>query len=359
MKRDPICLMEVEEDEAVTLKHKGKTYYFCSEGCRDKFLQVKECAPACPTYDLIIIGGGPAGLTAAVYAATMKVHSFLIAKDLGGQAIDSTKIENYMGYDFITGPELIAKFKDQLIHSNYIDHLMSEVEKIEPVEGGFRIATSELNRYTAKTLIVTTGMRRRKLNVPGEEEFQRKGVLYGNVQDFSFVEGEDVAVIGGGNSALQMVENLHTVARNIHIVSDIQLTADAKIIERINNFPNVHKHEYHKVIEFLGNGSLSGVVIRKKAAQEQVTIPAKGVFIAIGLEANSSLVSNLVELNERGEIAINPDCSTSYPGIFAAGDITNAYGKRIIIASGEGAKAALAARQYLLNLSRKREVKAS
>lgn len=359
MKRDPICLMEVEEDEAVTLKHKGKTYYFCSEGCRDKFLQVKECAPACPTYDLIIIGGGPAGLTAAVYAATMKVHSFLIAKDLGGQAIDSTKIENYMGYDFITGPELIAKFKDQLIHSNYIDHLMSEVEKIEPVEGGFRIATSELNRYTAKTLIVTTGMRRRKLNVPGEEEFQRKGVLYGNVQDFSFVEGEDVAVIGGGNSALQMVENLHTVAKNIHIVSDIQLTADAKIIERINNFPNVHKHEYHKVIEFLGNGSLSGVVIRKKAEEEEVRIPIKGVFIAIGLEANSSLVSNLVELNERGEIVINPDCSTSYPGIFAAGDITNAYGKRIIIASGEGAKAALAARQYLLNLSRKREVKAS
>lgn len=359
MKRDPICQMEVEEKEAITLKHEGKTYYFCSQGCRDKFLQVKECDPVCPTYDLIIIGGGPAGLTAAVYAATMKVHSFLVAKDLGGQAIDSTKIENYMGYDFITGPELIARFKDQLIHSNYIDHLLSEVEKIEPVDGVFRVTTSELDNYTAKALIITTGMRRRKLAVPGEEEFQRKGVLYGNVQDFSFVEGEDVAVIGGGNSALQMAENLHTLARNIHIISDAELTADAKIAERINNFSNVHKYEHHKVVEFAGEDSLSAVVIRKKAEQKQVAIPVKGVFIAIGLQANSSLVSGLVELNLRGEIAINPDCSTSLPGIFAAGDVTNAYGKRIIIASGEGAKAALAARQHLLNLrkSEKERVK--
>lgn len=359
MKRDPICQMEVEEEKAITLEHKGKTYYFCSQGCRDRFLELKEREPGRSVYDLVIIGGGPAGLTAAVYAATLRIKTFLVTKDLGGQAIDSTKIENYMGYDFITGPELIARFKDQLIHSNYIDHLLSEVEKIEPVEEGFRITTSELDHYLGKALIITTGMRRRKLNVPGEEEFQRKGVLYGNVQDFSFVEGEDVAVIGGGNSALQMVENLRTVARSIHIISDRDLTGDAKVIERVSKFENVNTHEHHKTLRFQGDKSLSAVLIRKKAEKETVTLPVKGVFIAIGLQANSSLVSELVELNERGEVIINPDCSTSLPGIFAAGDITDAYGKRIIIASGEGAKAALAARQYLLNLGKSVKEKAS
>jgi alkyl hydroperoxide reductase subunit F len=192
-------------------------------------------------------------------------------------------------------------------------------------------------------------MTRRKLKVPGEEEFQRKGVFYGNIQDFSFVQGGDVAVIGGGNSALQIVENLHGIAKNIYIVSDTEITADPAIIERVNLFRNLKKYEGFKVLEFNGKKTLSGIAIRKMASDETLDIPVKGVFIAIGLQPNSSLVSHLVDLNERGEIIINPDCSTSHPGIFAAGDVTNAFGKRIIIASGEGAKAALAARQYLLN----------
>ncbi|GBE04408.1 thioredoxin reductase [bacterium BMS3Abin10] len=119
------------------------------------------------------------------------MDTFLITKDLGGQAVDSTKIENYMGYDFITGPELVKRFQYQLIHSHYVDHLISDVEKIEPADDGFKVTVSELKDYSAKTLIVASGMTRRKLNVPGEEEFQRKGVFYGNIQDLSFVQGED------------------------------------------------------------------------------------------------------------------------------------------------------------------------
>ena len=305
------------------------------------------------SYDLIIIGGGPGGLTAAVYAATLRMNAFLITRDLGGQAIDSTKIENYMGFDFITGPELIEKFQYQLIHSHYIDHRMSEVEKIESVEGGFNVTTSELNKYFTKTLIIATGMTRRRLNVEGEEKFQRKGVFYGNIQDMSFVQGEDVAVIGGGNSALQIVEGLHTTVGNIHLVSDAGLTADPVIIERINQFENIDKYEGYKVVKFTGDATLSSIEIRERAKKEIINIPVKGVFIAVGLQPNSSLVSHLVELNERSEIIINPDCSTSYQGIFAVGDVTNAFGKRIIIASGEGAKAALATRQYMLNLREK------
>ena len=353
MAKDPVCNMDVDENNALTTEYDGETCYFCSEGCRDKFLKEKTRKLPHTSYDLIIIGGGPAGLTAAVYAATLRMNAFLITRNLGGQAIDSTKIENYMGYDFITGPELIEKFQYQLIHSHYIDHLMSEVEKIEAVEGGFNLTTSGLNKYFTKTLIIAAGMTRRKLNVEGEEKFQRRGIFYGNIQDISFVYGENVAVVGGGNSALQIVENLCSVAKEIHLVTDSELRADPVIIERINKFRNLHKYEGYKVAGFTGENALSDITIRKKAKEETVSLPVKGVFIAIGLQSNSSIVSQLVELNERGEIVINPDCSTSYPGIFAAGDVTNAFGKRIIIASGEGAKAAMAARQYMLNLRNK------
>ncbi|HSA78639.1 MAG TPA: FAD-dependent oxidoreductase [Nitrospirota bacterium] len=358
MLRDPVCNMDVREDICITAECSGVVHYFCSEGCRDKFLKEMACKLLRTSYDLIIIGGGPAGLTAAVYASTMKIDAFLIAKDLGGQAVDSTKIENYMGYDFITGPELIEKFREQLVRSHYIDHVLSEVERIQSVEEGFRVTTSEIKTYAAKAVIIATGMTRKKLGVGGEEKFQRKGVFYGNIQDFSFVQDKDVAVIGGGNSALQLVESLKSIAGNIYVVSATKLTADRAIIERISNISSLRIYEEFKITEFTGNNTLSGITIRKMAGEETICLPVQGVFIAIGFQPNSFLVSNLVELNEHGEIVIHYDCSTSRPGIFAAGDITNAFGKRIIIASGEGAKAALGARQYLLNLRRKKEATA-
>ena len=353
MKKDPVCNMEVDENSAIAAECDGVIHYFCSEGCKERFLKEKTCKIPRTSYDLIIIGGGPAGLTAAVYAVTLRMNAFLITRDLGGQAVDSTKIENYMGYDFITGPELIDKFQYQLIHSNYIDHVMTEVEKIEPAEGGFNVTTSELKKYFAKTLLVATGMTRRRLKVPGEETFQRKGVFYGNIQDMSFVYGEEVAVIGGGNSALQMVENLNNVAKKISIISTSKFTADAVVVERVSKLGNVAMFEGYNVVELVGDITLSGVSIRKAATENTVKIPAKGVFIAIGLQPNTALISHLIDLNDRGEIIINSDCSTSHAGIFAAGDVTNAFGKRIVIASGEGAKAALAARHYILKQKRK------
>jgi alkyl hydroperoxide reductase subunit F len=226
MKRDPICNMEVSDESAVTVECNGEVFSSCSEGCRDRFLEERTCARPRATYDVIIVGGGPAGLTTAVYAATMKMDAFLIAKELGGQAIDSTKIENYMGFDFITGPELIKKFREQLVRSHYIDHVLAEVERIEPLDKGFHVTTSDLKRYFAQAVVLTTGMTRRTLGVEGEERFQRKGVFYGNIQDLSFVQDKDVAVIGGGNSALQIVENLQSIARGIYLVSATKLTAD-------------------------------------------------------------------------------------------------------------------------------------
>ena len=355
MQKDPVCKMNVEEEGALVLESSERTYYFCSEGCRDIFLKREGGGLVRSSYDLVIIGGGPAGLTAGVYAATLKMDAFLITGDLGGQAIDSTRIENYMGFDFITGPELIEKFKEQLFRSYYLGHLMSRVEKVEADSGRFEITTSELKKLSAKALIVATGMTRRRLNVPGEEEFQRKGIFYGHVQDLGFVQGRDAVVIGGGNSALQIVENLHTVAKNIYLVSTSTLTADPLIVERVGRLRNLKRYEGYNVVEFTGTETLSGVIIRKMADREVTRLPASGVFIAIGLKPNSSIFSSLVALNEKGEIVIRPDCSTTHPGIFAAGDVTDAFGKRIIIASGEGAKAAIAARGYILGLRRGRD----
>ncbi len=349
---DPVCKMTVEEGKAIKAECAGETYYFCSEGCRDKFLENKVRGAPGNMYDLIIVGGGPAGLTAAVYASQLKIHAFLIAQELGGQAIDSTKIENYMGYDFITGPELIKKFQTQLIHSHFIDHLMAEVEKITPVKNGFEVMTSKSNKYFASALIIATGMTRRKLNVDGEERFQRKGIFYGNIQDFSFVQGENVAIIGGGNSALQMVEQFHTIAKDIYLISDVKLTADPVGVGKTEKFKNLKRYEGYKVIGFVGDRTLSSIGIKKMGDEKIINIPVKAAFISIGFRPNSFTVSGLVRLNKLKEIVINSECATSYQGIFAAGDVTNVFGKRIIIASGEGAKAALAARQYILNIRR-------
>jgi len=346
MKIDPVCKMEVQEAEALTARSNGTVYYFCSRGCREKFMNTHPKGRR--LYDLIIIGGGPAALTAAVYASTMKINAFVIARDLGGQALDSSKIENYMGYDFITGPELIDKFKGQLLHSHYVDHLMNTVVGVEPSADGFTVTTVDRHTYSAAAILVATGMVRRTLNVPGEEKFQRRGVFYGNIQDYAFVQGEDVAVIGGGNSALQIVENLCAVAREIHLISDENLGADRAIVNRVEQFENLHVYEKAAVMEFTGRESLSGIAVHTERG-ETLDIPVKGVFIAIGFHPNSSLLADLVKLNDRREIEIGPDCTTSYPGIFAAGDVTNAFGKRIVIASAEGAKAAMAARRFIMN----------
>jgi len=350
--RDPVCNMEVGEDAAVTAERGGEVFYFCSEGCRDKFLAEHPEKGPRSSYELIIVGGGPAGLTAAVYAAKLKVDTFVILKDLGGQAVHSTKIENYMGFDFITGPELVQKFKDQLIHSNYVDHKVTEAEKLERTGDGFRVVTSDLAAYSARAVIAATGMTRRKLGVPGEEEFQRKGVFYGNIQDLSFVQGGDAVVIGGGNSAVQIVDDLHTVARKTHVVAQ-SFRADPAVLKKSEGFAAAVKYEGWKVERIEGDASgVRGVHIRKAGARETAALPAAGVFVAIGLHPNSGLVAGLARLNDRGEVVIGPDCSTDVPGLFAAGDVTSAFGKRIVIASGEGAKAALAARQYILSLRR-------
>jgi alkyl hydroperoxide reductase subunit F len=299
------------------------------------------------TFDLIIVGAGPAGLTAGVYASTLKIDTFLVAKDIGGQAIDTTEIKNYMGFDFISGKDLIRKFEEQLVKQHFIRHKIDEVIQIVRTGNGFEVITENHSKFFATAVIIASGMKRKNLGVPGEERLQRKGVSYGLVHDLALYKGLEVAVVGGGNSGVQTTDELLKDDCKVTLISEGKLTADQSLIDEIKKSSALKILEDFEVLEIQGEDKVEGVVVRSRYNSMVKQISCRGVFIEIGFLPNNEFCRDLVELNEKGEIIINRDCSTSTEGIFACGDVTNAFGKRIIIASGEGAKAALSAKKYL------------
>ncbi|MFH1995568.1 MAG: FAD-dependent oxidoreductase [Candidatus Omnitrophota bacterium] len=351
MIKDPICGMTIE-NEAFTYTFEGKKFYFCSQGCLEKFKISPTKFSGDYVYDTVIIGGGPAGLTAAVYASVLKMGTFLITKDIGGQAIDSSKIKNYMGFDFIAGKDLVKKFKEQFLREHYLEHKLDEVARIDQKDGDFKILTKKGNTLFARSVIIASGMKRRRLGIPGEEHLQRRGVSYSAVQDITIFRGLDVIVVGGGNSGVQTVSDLCTLDCAVTLVSQGKLTADQKDIEILKKNSKVRILEEYDVTAIRGKGRVESVIVRSREGSDSKTIACRGVFIQVGLLPNTEFCRELVALNEKGEIIINADCSTSVQGIFAGGDVTNCFGKRIVIASGEGAKACLSAKKYLLNRKR-------
>jgi alkyl hydroperoxide reductase subunit F len=347
MIKDPICVMEVENENFV-FEFEGKKYFFCSRGCLDKFKGSPKEFSQNYIYDLIIIGAGPAGLTVAVYASVLKIDTFLLTKDIGGQAVDSSKIKNYMGFDFITGKDLVKKFKEQFLHQHYLAHKIEEVVKISQKDGCFEILTKYKNKFLTRSVIIATGMKRRKLNIPGEERLQRRGVSYSSVQDITFFKGLDVVVIGGGNSGIQTANDLKKIGCKVTLVSKGRLMADQSDIGELERSDRVEILQGYDVLEIQGEDKVEAVIVQSQDSQTPRRIQCRGVFIQIGLLPNTELCQDLVRLNKRGEIMISSDCSTSTPGIFACGDVTDVFGKRIVIASGEGAKAALSVKKYLL-----------
>lgn len=345
MIKDPICGMKVE-NEQFALEIGGKKYFFCSRGCLEKFKNSSERN----VYDLVIIGAGPAGLTAAVYASVLKIGTFLITKNIGGQAIDSTKIKNYTGFNFISGKELVAKFEHQFLHEHHLEHRIDEVIKISRIGGIFEVLTKEGNRITTYALIIATGIKQRMLNIPGEERLLQRGVSYYLVQDAALFKGTDVVVVGGGDFAVQEAIGLKNAGCKVSLISKDKLDADPDDIRELKKGGNATILECYDVIEIKGEDKVEGVIIQSPDKLTTKQIPCKGVFIELGFLPNTGFCRDLVKLNEKGEIIINSDTSTNVEGIFACGDVTNCFGKRIIIASGEGAKACLAVKKYLLGM---------
>lgn len=298
-------------------------------------------------YDVIIIGAGPAGMTAAVFAARKGLKTAIFSKDFGGQVNWTSDIENYMGFTEINGRALMDRFQTQ-VKEHQLEEKQTEVRSIRRDGDFFTVETVDGEEYSARSVIVAVGKRPRTLNVTGENEFRNKGVSYCSTCDGPLFRNVPVAVVGGGNSALKAVFDLNNYASEIHLISLTELTADAVLIKRLSGISKLKQYLKHSVVEIKGSKLVERIAVERLEDKNRFEIPVQGVFIEIGLDPNTEFLEGLVEKTEKGEIKIDCECKTNIPGLFAAGDATTIPEKQIIIAAGEGAKAAINAWEYLL-----------
>ena len=301
-------------------------------------------------YELIIVGGGPAGMAAAVYAARKLLNTLLITIDIGGQVNWTNGVENYLGYQFIEGDELISKFQQQGNQFPIDQKIGQNVRQIKKIDGGFEVIAEKGDKFQGKAVILASGKRPRRLNVTGEMELTGRGVTYCSICDGPDFTGQKVAVIGGGNSAIEAALDMVKAADHVDMVSVTPLTGDPIMIEKLSEAKNLTIYTEHQTEKILGESRVEGIIIKDTKTGNSKQLDVTGVFVEIGLVPNSDMVKDLVKLNQMGEVPINVYCETEVPGFFAAGDVSTAPEKQIIIAAGEGAKAALQAHRYLRRL---------
>jgi len=295
-------------------------------------------------FDLIILGAGPAGITAAVYASRKKLDLLVISSDVGGQAAWSGDIENYTGYQFITGPDLALKFQEHIDSFQIPLKTQEIVKKISSVGNLIKIITDK-GEYFSKTLIIATGKRPKELKVIGENKFKNKGLTYCATCDGPLFKDKDIAIIGGGNSALDAALQMVRIASKVYVINiSKELTGDPIMIEKITQSDNIEIINESSVVKVLGENFVKAIEVEKN--NKKYNIDVEGVFVEIGLIPNSDF-ANILNLNENNEICIDSYNRTSIDGIFAAGDVTDVPEKQIIIACGEGSKASLSAFRYL------------
>ena len=301
-------------------------------------------------FDLVIVGAGPAGLTAGVYAARKRMKTLVVSENIGGQTLLSGMIENYLGFQLVSGQELAKKFRQHL--GDYKDMLdLHEGERVEKVsydedEQAFVTVTDGGKRFLSKTAIIATGRIPKKLNVPGEGEFKNRGVTYCATCDGPLFSGKTVAVIGGGNSALEAAVQLTDIARKVFLINiNEALGGDEVLREKVKAVGNVEVINNARTTEILGDKMVSG--IRLVVKDEEKEIRVEGVFVETGSTPVSELVQE-VKKNDSGEIRVDCANCTSIPGLFAAGDVTDVPEKQIIVAAGEGSKAVLSAFRYIV-----------
>ena len=294
-------------------------------------------------YELIIVGAGPAGITAAIYAARTKMDFVVLTTNVGGQVVLSSEIENYTGFQYITGEELGAKFQEHLERHKF-ELKMEEAQRVEREGDLFKVKTNS-GTYQSKTVIIATGRKPRELKVLGETEFKNRGVTYCATCDGPLFEGLDVAVVGGGNSGLEAVLQLIKIARSVYLLQrGPQLKADTVLVEKAKASEKVNIWTNTQVKEIVGDKVVTGIRVQRNGTE--TLLPVQGVFVEIGSVPNSDLVG-FVRKNRLGEIIVNCKCETNIPGLFAAGDVTNVPQKQIVVAAGEGCKATLSAFRYL------------
>ncbi|MFW6115543.1 MAG: protein disulfide oxidoreductase [Chloroflexota bacterium] len=300
-------------------------------------------------YDVLIVGGGPAALSAALYAARKDLDVGLVAKKIGGQLAYTAQIENYLGLPGVTGRELLQRFQFHAESYPLAELVGSGVIEVEEAHGGFLVYTGDGREFAAQSVIYCAGKEYVRLGVPKEERFLGRGIAFCATCDAPLYGGRRVAVVGGGNSAFTAVRDLLGFASQVHLIHRREtFTADAALVEGVRGDPKLVVHTPYEVRSFVGDERLTGIEIQSLSDGETETLDVEGVFLEIGLSPNTGPVKGLLELSERGEVGIRADGSTALPGFFAAGDVTDVPEKQISVAVGQGALAALAAYEYLV-----------
>ncbi len=302
-------------------------------------------------HDLIIIGGGPGAVSAGIYAARKKIKTLFLTKDWNGQINWTNYVENYPGIESITGPELMGRMKNHL--EKYQSQELeirggAEVKEIQLIDKNLIKVKANGDEFQGKVLIISTGRSYRKLGIPGEKEFQGKGISYCPVCDAPLFQDKKVAIIGGGNAGAETAFDLTKYADKIYLIdSHPELACDKCFLDRLKKEDQVEIILNARVKEIKGDVLVESLIYQNTQTNQEKELAIQGVFVEIGTIPNSNLAKNVVELNQGGEIKINRFNQTSVENIFAAGDVTDVSDKQIVIAAGEGAKALLNAADYL------------
>lgn len=300
-------------------------------------------------YDVIVVGAGPAGLSAAIYATRKNLSTLIIATDIGGQLGTTYEVANYPGFQMITGPELVAKFH-QHVDEYEIDKLIGEKVVGLRLEGRCKIIQTASGREIhGKTLIIATGAQKRKLNIPGEKELAGKGVVYCSTCDGPLFRDLNIAIVGGGNSGLEAAIEMAGVANKVYLVSAGDLSGDQILQDKVTSDDRIEVLTQSRPSKISGDDRVSGLTVKELASGTSRQLDVDGVFIEIGLFPNTDFALDLLDANHRGEIEVDTKGHTGTKGIFAAGDVTDDQSKQIVIAAGSGASAALGAFEYLVS----------
>ena len=306
--------------------------------------------------DIAVIGAGPAGLSAGIYAQRKGLRTLVIGSDTGGQVNDTSSVENYPGFASISGESLGHRFYDHARSLNISFQKGTNV--IEIVNQGNTKVVKMDNGTSVKTkaVIIATGSLHRKLNVKGEDRLSGRGVAYCAICDGPLFQDRQVVVAGGGNAAVEAAIDLSKTAKSVSLVHRSQFRADKILLDRMDKLKNVDVYLDTHILEILGDNKVTGVRIKNRKTHIDQIIQVEGVFVEIGYVPNTELVKEMVAMNEKGEILTNIKMQTSIPGIFAAGDVVEGPYKQIVIAAGDGAKAALSANEYINLLSNEEEL---
>ncbi|MGV3466621.1 MAG: alkyl hydroperoxide reductase subunit F [Heyndrickxia sp.] len=299
-------------------------------------------------YDVLVVGGGPAGASAAIYAARKGIRTGIVAERFGGQIMDTLGIENFISVKYTEGPKLAASLEEHVKHYNVDVMNLQRAKRLEKKDF-IEVELENGAVLKGKTVILSTGARWRNIGVPGEAEFKNKGVAYCPHCDGPLFEGKDVAVIGGGNSGIEAAIDLAGIVKHVTVLEFAsELKADSVLQDRLNSLPNVTVLKNAQTKEITGTDKVNGITYIDRETGEEHHVELQGVFVQIGLVPNTDWLSDTVERNRMGEIVIDKHGATSIPGLFAAGDCTDAAYKQIIISMGSGATAALGAFDYLI-----------